>query len=73
MFEYYSKHPPTHKGTIQTTDGTKQLVVGIGTVKCTPNISLSSILHVPAFPVNLVSLSAPIDQIDCRVTLDKFS
>jgi hypothetical protein len=72
VFESYNKHPPTHKGTIQTADGTKQPVVGVGTVKCTSNISLSSVLHVPAFPVNLVSLSALIDQIDCSVTLDQF-
>ena len=72
VFESYNKHPPTHKGTIQTADGSKQPVVGVGTVKCTSNISLSSVLHVPAFPVNLVSFSALIDQIDCRVILDKF-
>jgi hypothetical protein len=29
------------------------------------------VLHVPAFPVNLVSLSALVDQLDCRVILDK--
>ena len=72
MFESYTKHPPTHKGTIQTADGTKQPIVGVGTVKCTPNISLSSVLHVPAFPVNLASLSALIDQIDCSLIFDKF-
>ena len=72
MFESYNNHLSTHNGTIQTTDGTKQPVVGVGTVKCTPNISLSSVLHVPAFPVNLASLSALIDQIDCSVTFDKF-
>lgn len=72
VFESYIKHPPTHKGTIQTADGTKQPVVGEGTVKCTSNISLSYVLHVPAFPVNLLSLSALIDDIDCSVTLNKF-
>ena len=72
VFESYDKHPPIHKGTIQTADGTKQPVIGVGTVKCTSNISLSSVLHVPVFPVNLVSLSALIDDIDCNVTLDKF-
>jgi len=28
-------------------------------------------LHAPAFPVYLVSLSALVDQIDCRIILDK--
>lgn len=72
VFESYHKHAPTHKGTIQSADGTNQPVVEVGTVKCTSAISLSSVLHVPAFPVNLVSFSALIDQIDCRVILDKF-
>ena len=64
VFDSYSKHPPTHTGTIQTADGTKRPIKGVGTVKCTSNITLSSVLHVPAFPVNLVSLSALIDQME---------
>ena len=28
-------------------------------------------LHVPSFPVNLLSLSALVDQIDCRVSFDR--
>jgi len=47
--------------------GTAQPVKGIGRVKCTSTIDLSSVLHVPAFPVNLVSLSALDHQLDCRV------
>uniref|UniRef100_A0A453P4T4 Uncharacterized protein n=1 Tax=Aegilops tauschii subsp. strangulata TaxID=200361 RepID=A0A453P4T4_AEGTS len=34
---------------------------GIGTVQCTPAIKLSSVLHVPAFLVNMLSMSALID------------
>ena len=41
-------------------------------MQCTPSIKLESVLHVPAFPVSLVSLSALIDQIDCDVTLNKY-
>lgn len=70
-FESYIQHPPTHNETIQTADGTSQPIKGLGTVQCTPVIKLSSVLHVPAFPVNLVSLSALIDQLDCRIILDK--
>jgi hypothetical protein len=54
-----------------TVDGTSQPIKGLGTVQCTPAIKLSSALHVLAFPVNLVSLSALVDQIDCRIILDK--
>jgi hypothetical protein len=70
-FESYMQYPPTRKETIQTADGTSQSIKGIGTVQCTPSIKLSSVLHVPAFPVNLVSLSALVDQLDCRVILDR--
>ena len=34
-FESYNEHPPTHKYTIQTADGTAQPIQGVGTVKCT--------------------------------------
>ena len=70
-FMSYTLYPPTHNETIQTADGTPQPIKGVGTVQCTPSILLSSVLHVPAFPVNLVSLSALVDQLDCRVILDR--
>ena len=49
-----------------------QAIRGVGVVKCSSNIKLSSVLYVPAFPVNLISMSSLIDQIDCRITLDKY-
>lgn len=70
-FLTYKKYPSTHKETIQTADGTCQPIKGIGTVNCTSSINLTSVLHVPSFPVNLLSLSALVDQIVCRVTLDR--
>jgi hypothetical protein len=70
-FASYSSFPPTRKETIQTADGTAQPIKGAGTVQCTPLINLSSVLYVPSFPVNLVSLSALVDHMDCRVTLDR--
>ena len=69
-FLTYKSYPSTHKETIQTADGTCQPIKGIGTVNCTPSINLTSVLHVPSFPVNLLSLSALVDQIDCRVSFD---
>ena len=70
-FESYDKYPISQIETIQTADGTAQPIKGVGTVQCTPFIKLSSVLHVPAFPVNLISLSALIDQLDCIIYLDK--
>ena len=69
-FASYTQYPPTRRETIQTADGTPQPIKGVGIVQCTPTIKLSSVLHVPAFPVNLISLSALVDQLDCRVILD---
>jgi hypothetical protein len=62
-----------HQETIQTADGTTQPIKGTGVVQCTRNIKLSSVLHVPAFSVNLLSLSALVDQIDCRVIVERLS
>ena len=71
-FESYKQFPSMHQETIQTADGTAQKIEGTGIVQCTRNIKLSSVLHVPAFPVNLLSLSALVDQIDCRVIVDRY-
>ena len=70
-FTSYVPHSLAHQKNIHTADGTSQPIIGVGTVNCTPSLELSSVLHVPAFPVNLVSLSALVDQIDCRIILDK--
>jgi hypothetical protein len=71
-FESYRSATPMHQETIQTADGTAQPIKGTGVVQRTRNIKLSSVLHVPAFPVNLLSLSALVDQIDCRVIVDRY-
>jgi hypothetical protein len=42
-------------------------------VKCTPSITLSSVLYDPSFPVSLVSLSSLVDDIDCRVIADRYN
>ena len=70
--EFTTYTPHTNSKTIYTADGTAQPITGVGTVTCTQSIKLSSVLHVPAFPVNLVSLSALVDQIDCRLIVDRF-
>lgn len=70
-FECYQLYSQPHGETIQTADGTAQPIKGTGAVQCTPSIKSKSVLHVPAFPVNLVSLSALIDQLDCYITLYK--
>jgi transposase InsO family protein len=72
-FASYAPNPPMHKETIQTANGTYQPVKGVGTVKCTPSITLSSVLYAPSFPVSLVSMSALVDDIDCRIIADRYN
>ena len=43
---------------------------GVGSIECKPSLSLSSVLHVPSFPVDLLSVSSIIDQFKRTVTFD---
>uniref|UniRef100_A0A8R7PEX6 Integrase catalytic domain-containing protein n=1 Tax=Triticum urartu TaxID=4572 RepID=A0A8R7PEX6_TRIUA len=70
-FESYDELTTSQSNTIRTADGTSQPIKGMGTIQCTPNIKLSSVLHVPSFQVNLLSFSALINQVDCRITVDR--
>jgi transposase InsO family protein len=70
-FTSYKPYSFAHKETIQTADGTSCQVKGEGIVQCTPSITLSSVLYVHSFPVNLISISSLVDNMDCRVSLDR--
>src|SRR3954470_20056134 len=56
--------------TVVTVDGTSQPIMETGSVSCTPTLTLSSVLHVPSFPVNLMSVSCIINQLHCLVIFD---
>lgn len=47
-FTSYTPYSYTRKETIQTADGTSQLINGVGTVHCTPSITLALVLYVPS-------------------------
>ena len=47
----------TRSESIKIADGTSQLIHGVESLDCTPSLSLSPVLHVPSFPVNLLSVS----------------
>jgi len=68
-FKTYTPH--SYSETIQTANGTSQPIHGVGSVECTPSLYLSSVLHVPSFPVNLISVSSLVDQFKCIVTFDE--
>lgn len=38
-----------------------------GSIVCTANITLSSVLHVPEFPVNLLSISSITKDLNCKI------
>jgi hypothetical protein len=69
VFKTYTPH--SYSETIQTADGTSQPIHGVGSIECTPSLCLSSVLHVPSFPVNLLSVSSLVDQFKCIVTFDE--
>ena len=69
LFKTYTPH--AHSETIQTVDGTSQPIHGVGSVECTPSLCISSVLHVPSFPVNLLSVSSLVDQFKCIVIFDE--
>jgi len=54
-FKTYNAY--THSESVQIADGTSRQIHGVGSIECTPSLSLSSVLHVPSFPVNLLSSS----------------
>jgi len=68
-FKTYTPH--SYSETIQTADGTSQPIHGVGSIECTPSLHLSSVLHVPSFPINLLSVGSLIDQFKCIVTFDE--
>lgn len=43
-------------------------VSGKGSIVCTSDLTLSSVLHVPSFPNNLLSISAITRDLNCKVT-----
>jgi hypothetical protein len=57
------------KEKVQTADGTFCSIAGIENVTCTPNIQLSSGLHVPNYINNLMSVSQLVDDLNCIVSL----
>src|SRR3954468_15822415 len=60
-----------HPEKVRTADGTSQPIKGTGSVHCTPSFTLSFVLHVPSFSVNLISVSSIIDQLKCIVIFDE--
>jgi hypothetical protein len=62
----FLKYTPESKGeSVKLADGSTQYIKGSGTVRCGKNMSLSLVLHVPAFPINLLSISCVTNELNC--------
>jgi hypothetical protein len=61
MFKTYK--PMFNKVKVQTADGS------LGDITCTPELQLSSVMHVPNFTNNLLSVSQLVYDLNCVVSL----
>ena len=52
---------------VRIADGSLTSVSGTGSIICTPDIKLSSVLHIPDFPVNLLSVSSITKDLNCKI------
>jgi hypothetical protein len=57
--------------TLQTADGTSQPISGIGLVRYSLFITLSLVLHVPSFLINLLSVSSVVNQFNYTIFFDR--
>ncbi|CAL5350327.1 unnamed protein product [Camellia sinensis] len=66
LFSAYK--PSSGQDKVRIADGTVSSISGKGLVQVTPTMHLSSVLHVPKFSVNLLSLSRLTQDLNCCVT-----
>jgi hypothetical protein len=63
--DFMKYFPSSKRETFKLANGSTQHIMGSGTVVCGPNISLSSVLHVPSFPINILSISGITNKLNC--------
>ncbi|GMP43536.1 hypothetical protein CsSME_00012859 [Camellia sinensis var. sinensis] len=67
--DIFSAYKPfSDQDKVKIADGTVSSIFGKGLVHVTPTIPLFSVLHVPNFSVNLLSLSCLTQDLNCSVT-----
>jgi hypothetical protein len=57
--------PLSGRDKVQTADGSLCSIAGVRDVTCTSELQLSSVLHVPNFTNNLLSISQLVDDLKC--------
>ena len=55
---------------VRVADGSMVPIIGRGSIWCTKTLSLSPVLHVPDFPINLLSVSSILKSLNCRGWFD---
>jgi hypothetical protein len=58
-------NPDLKRQSVKLADGSSQTVLGSGTIMCGSNMPLLSVLHVPSFPINLLSISCITKELNC--------
>ena len=68
LFTSYT--PCSGKDKVRVADGSMVPITGRGSIRCTKTLSLSPVLHVPDFPINLLSVSSITKSLNCRGWFD---
>lgn len=63
--EFSDYAPDFKRQSVKLADGSTQSVMGSGTVMCNSNITLPSVMHVPSFPIKLLSVSCITCELNC--------
>ena len=63
--EFTNYVPELRTQSVKLLDGSTQTIMGSGTLVCNSNMPLSSVLHVPSFPINLLSISFITKELNC--------
>jgi hypothetical protein len=61
--------PDLKRQSVRLADGSSQTILGSGEVMCGPSMPLLSVLHVPSFPINLLSISCITRELNCDALL----
>jgi hypothetical protein len=66
--KFFSSYKPlSGRDRVRIVDGSSAPIMGSGTSECTPSMTSSPVLHVPEFPVNLLSVSSISKALNCGV------
>ena len=66
--KFVSLNMSTAHLSVKIVDGTHSPVLGNGVVQTTPSLTLTDVLYVSHFPVNLLSISQLTKQNNCKIT-----